>query len=141
MLFELFKNSMRAVMEYSGSDSDNCPPLEVLLVRGKEDICVKVRQILRRVIRFSKTIRIHTIILYICYRYLIEVVEFLVHKWIIYLSTCIALHHSQANQMLTRYRLQDTDMVCHCPGYMPGICTVISCCLAVRATVQMLLFI
>jgi len=42
MLFELFKNSMRAVMEHHGSDSDNYPPLEVLLVRGKEDICVKV---------------------------------------------------------------------------------------------------
>jgi len=44
MLFELFKNSMRAVMEYHGSDSDNYPPLEVLLVCGKEDICVKVRR-------------------------------------------------------------------------------------------------
>lgn len=42
MLFELFKNSMRAVMEHHGTDSDNYPPLEVLLVRGKEDICVKV---------------------------------------------------------------------------------------------------
>lgn len=42
MLFELFKNSMRAVMEHHGSDSDNYPPLEVLLVRGKEDICVKI---------------------------------------------------------------------------------------------------
>lgn len=45
MLFEIFKNSMRAVMEHHGSDSDNHPPLEVLLVRGKEDICVKVRRI------------------------------------------------------------------------------------------------
>lgn len=43
MLFEIFKNSMRAVMEHRGSDSDNYPPLEVLLVHGKEDICVKVR--------------------------------------------------------------------------------------------------
>ncbi|XP_077257387.1 pyruvate dehydrogenase kinase [Temnothorax americanus] len=41
MLFELFKNSMRAVMEHHG-ESDNYPPLEVLLVRGKEDICVKI---------------------------------------------------------------------------------------------------
>ncbi|KAG5308027.1 PDK dehydrogenase, partial [Acromyrmex insinuator] len=44
MLFELFKNSMRAVMEHHGCDSDNYPPLEVLLVRGKEDICVKVER-------------------------------------------------------------------------------------------------
>lgn len=30
-------------MELHGSDSDNYPPVEVTLVRGKEDICVKVR--------------------------------------------------------------------------------------------------
>jgi len=53
MLFELFKNSMRAVMEHHGSDSDNYPPLEVLLVRGKEDICVKVgRKIVSSVAQF-----------------------------------------------------------------------------------------
>ncbi|KAL1140728.1 hypothetical protein AAG570_000658 [Ranatra chinensis] len=39
MLFELFKNSMRAVMEYH---SDNYPPIEVAIVKGKEDICIKV---------------------------------------------------------------------------------------------------
>lgn len=33
---------MRAVMEYYG-DSDTYPPVEVTIVRGKEDICVKVR--------------------------------------------------------------------------------------------------
>ncbi|XP_014487439.1 PREDICTED: pyruvate dehydrogenase (acetyl-transferring) kinase, mitochondrial isoform X2 [Dinoponera quadriceps] len=42
MLFEIFKNSMRAVMEHHGEDSDNYPPVEVVLVRGKEDICVKI---------------------------------------------------------------------------------------------------
>ena len=42
MLFELFKNSMRAVMEHRGEDADTYPPLEVTVVRGKEDICVKV---------------------------------------------------------------------------------------------------
>ncbi|OXU25735.1 hypothetical protein TSAR_012404 [Trichomalopsis sarcophagae] len=42
MLFELFKNSMRAVMEHRGQDADNYPPLEVTVVRGKEDICVKM---------------------------------------------------------------------------------------------------
>ncbi|KAK0163640.1 hypothetical protein PV327_007303 [Microctonus hyperodae] len=41
ILFELFKNSMRAVMEYYG-DSDTYPPVEVTIVRGKEDICVKM---------------------------------------------------------------------------------------------------
>lgn len=43
MLFELFKNSMRAVVEhYTESNNDQYPPIEVTVVRGKEDICVKV---------------------------------------------------------------------------------------------------
>ncbi|XP_034940326.1 pyruvate dehydrogenase (acetyl-transferring) kinase, mitochondrial isoform X2 [Chelonus insularis] len=41
MLFELFKNSMRAVMEYHDGHSDY-PPLKVTIVCGKEDICVKM---------------------------------------------------------------------------------------------------
>ncbi|XP_053995487.1 pyruvate dehydrogenase (acetyl-transferring) kinase, mitochondrial [Hylaeus anthracinus] len=41
MLFELFKNSMRAVMEHHSSDEDY-PPIEVIVSRGKEDICVKM---------------------------------------------------------------------------------------------------
>lgn len=41
MLFELFKNSMRAVMEYHGAQ-DEIPPLQVTIVKGKEDICVKM---------------------------------------------------------------------------------------------------
>lgn len=45
MLFELFKNSMRAVMEHHGNKSDNVPPVQVAIVRGKEDICVKVKYI------------------------------------------------------------------------------------------------
>ncbi|CAH0552107.1 unnamed protein product [Brassicogethes aeneus] len=41
MLFELFKNSMRAVMEYHGSQ-DNYPPISITIARGKEDICLKM---------------------------------------------------------------------------------------------------
>lgn len=41
MLFELFKNSMRAVME-THQESGNIPPVEVTIVAGKEDICVKL---------------------------------------------------------------------------------------------------
>lgn len=40
MLFELFKNSMRAVMEYHGS-VDQYPPISVTVAKGREDICVK----------------------------------------------------------------------------------------------------
>lgn len=39
MLFELFKNAMRAVMENHGTAP---PPIQVNLVNGKEDISVKV---------------------------------------------------------------------------------------------------
>jgi hypothetical protein len=42
MLFELFKNSMRAVIEHHGADAEHHPPIEVTIVRGREDICVKV---------------------------------------------------------------------------------------------------
>lgn len=42
MLFELFKNSMRAVMEYHGQDCMDIPPIEVTVVNGREDICVKM---------------------------------------------------------------------------------------------------
>ncbi|KAI5700653.1 hypothetical protein M8J76_008452 [Diaphorina citri] len=41
MLFELFKNSMRATVEHH-TDTDVLPPIEVSVVRGKEDICVKM---------------------------------------------------------------------------------------------------
>ncbi|XP_076257778.1 pyruvate dehydrogenase kinase isoform X1 [Rhynchophorus ferrugineus] len=41
MLFELFKNSMRAVMEYHNS-SGAFPPITVTVSRGKEDICLKM---------------------------------------------------------------------------------------------------
>ncbi|KAI4467032.1 pyruvate dehydrogenase kinase [Holotrichia oblita] len=41
MLFELFKNSMRAVMEYNAS-SDIYPPITVTVSKGKEDICLKM---------------------------------------------------------------------------------------------------
>ncbi|KAI5638111.1 mitochondrial branched-chain alpha-ketoacid dehydrogenase kinase domain-containing protein [Phthorimaea operculella] len=39
MLFELFKNAMRAVMEHH---ENNPPPIQVNLVEGKEDISVKM---------------------------------------------------------------------------------------------------
>jgi pyruvate dehydrogenase kinase 2/3/4 len=41
MLFELFKNSMRAVME-THQESDSIPPIQVTIALGKEDISVKI---------------------------------------------------------------------------------------------------
>lgn len=41
ILFELFKNSMRATME-THQDSGDIPPIKVTIVKGKEDISVKI---------------------------------------------------------------------------------------------------
>ncbi|XP_064087907.1 pyruvate dehydrogenase (acetyl-transferring) kinase, mitochondrial-like isoform X1 [Macrobrachium nipponense] len=42
MLFELFKNAMRAVVEHHSTGGDDFPPLEVLLVKGSEDLTIKL---------------------------------------------------------------------------------------------------
>lgn len=42
MLFELFKNSMRAVMEHHGDKINAVPPIKVTIVQGHEDVSVKV---------------------------------------------------------------------------------------------------
>ncbi|XP_005111084.2 pyruvate dehydrogenase (acetyl-transferring) kinase, mitochondrial [Aplysia californica] len=40
MLFELFKNAMRAAVEYHSEES--VPPLKVMIVKGQEDLSIKV---------------------------------------------------------------------------------------------------
>ncbi|XP_022706058.1 pyruvate dehydrogenase (acetyl-transferring) kinase, mitochondrial-like isoform X1 [Varroa jacobsoni] len=44
ILFELFKNAMRAVVERHGpdTDSDKFPPLRILIVKGEEDITIRL---------------------------------------------------------------------------------------------------
>lgn len=41
ILFELFKNAMRAVVEYHNEDS--LPALKITIVNAKEDLTIKVR--------------------------------------------------------------------------------------------------
>jgi pyruvate dehydrogenase kinase 2/3/4 len=41
ILFELFKNSMRAVMEFNQNE-DNIPKIQVTIVNSKEDVCLKI---------------------------------------------------------------------------------------------------
>lgn len=41
MIFELFKNSMRAVVEHH-EEADDLPEINVYVVCGKEDICIKI---------------------------------------------------------------------------------------------------
>lgn len=43
IVFELLKNSLRAVVERFGPDQeDNFPPIKVVVVEGKEDITIKI---------------------------------------------------------------------------------------------------
>ncbi|RXG59505.1 [Pyruvate dehydrogenase (acetyl-transferring)] kinase, mitochondrial [Armadillidium vulgare] len=42
MLFELFKNSMRAVVEFHESKCETLPPLEIIVVLGSEDLTIKL---------------------------------------------------------------------------------------------------
>ncbi|KAJ3191755.1 hypothetical protein HK101_007430 [Irineochytrium annulatum] len=42
MLFELLKNSLRAVIERFGTDSETFPDVEVVMTAGEEDICIKI---------------------------------------------------------------------------------------------------
>lgn len=42
MAFELFKNAMRAVIEYHGSAAKTYPAIETLVVKGKEDITIRI---------------------------------------------------------------------------------------------------
>ncbi|XP_072019788.1 LOW QUALITY PROTEIN: pyruvate dehydrogenase (acetyl-transferring) kinase isozyme 2, mitochondrial-like [Amphiura filiformis] len=42
MLFELFKNAMRAVMEHYGSSSYDFPKVQVMVTKGRKDVTIKV---------------------------------------------------------------------------------------------------
>ncbi|KAJ3283296.1 hypothetical protein HK104_010450 [Borealophlyctis nickersoniae] len=42
MLFELLKNSLRAVVERYGVDADEWPEIKVVVAEGKEDITIKI---------------------------------------------------------------------------------------------------
>ena len=42
ILFELFKNAMRAVVEHYTPDADVLPPIHVTLCKGKEDLSIKM---------------------------------------------------------------------------------------------------
>jgi len=42
ILFELMKNSMRAVMESHGEDAVSYPPIRVWVVKGKEDLTIRL---------------------------------------------------------------------------------------------------
>ncbi|EPX72867.1 pyruvate dehydrogenase kinase Pkp1 [Schizosaccharomyces octosporus yFS286] len=41
-IFEILKNSLRATVEYYGVDADSYPPVKVLVVKGEEDITIRI---------------------------------------------------------------------------------------------------
>ena len=53
ILFELIKNSMRAVVEHHNSDSDVLPPLHLIIVKGKEDLTIKVRNFKKKTLLYN----------------------------------------------------------------------------------------
>ena len=42
IVFELLKNSLRAVVERFGPDAESFPPIRVIVVEGSEDITIKI---------------------------------------------------------------------------------------------------
>lgn len=42
MVFEVVKNSLRAVVERHGVDSEEFPPIKVIVAHGEEDITIKI---------------------------------------------------------------------------------------------------
>ena len=46
MAFELFKNAMRATVEYHGKDSEKFPPIVVTISHGPSELSIKVRTLL-----------------------------------------------------------------------------------------------
>ena len=42
VLFEVLKNSLRAVVETHGVDCENFPPVNVIVAEGHEDITIKI---------------------------------------------------------------------------------------------------
>lgn len=43
ILFELFKNAMRATIDHAGEDALHLPPVEVFAVKGREDVTIHIR--------------------------------------------------------------------------------------------------
>lgn len=86
-MFEVLKNAMRAVVEFTGPDGD-LPDLKVFVVHGKEDIAIKVIEIFLIVFRrvFSN------LPLYWFWRFVTEVEVWLVAPWTVYLTTCTPQH-------------------------------------------------
>lgn len=42
MLFEIFKNALRAVVEYHGEDAEQLPKIQVMICKGREDVTIKI---------------------------------------------------------------------------------------------------
>lgn len=96
ILFELYKNAMRAVVE-SHKEGADLPPIKTIIVKAKEDVTIKVFDFVylkeNKFLSFVFTKKKK--ILFIIERYRTKVAEYHDHCVICYFSICIRRRQSQ----------------------------------------------
>ena len=125
ILFELFKNSMRAVVEHHGSAARHYPAIQVLIIRGKEDVTIKVRLLalvsnrlnqltqeldqnltldmfpnLRSLNSFPSNVLLSNYLFFGVYRYRTKAVASHAPKWASFSITCTLPHRNRRSLAL-----------------------------------------
>ena len=131
---------MRAVVEFH-SENNEIPPLKITIVKGREDLTIKV--CFHLFIRFFGSLLIVFFIIYqpILNRYPMLEGEFRVHYVNIYSITCTQQHQNHPRLDLIQLHLPVMVMVYQSQDFMLVIYKAISLFHHLKATVQMLLFI
>ena len=141
ILFELFKNAMRAVVEHHGAAARDYPPIHVLIVHGGEDVTIKVRPlpiiwVSAVVVQQMKTL----ISVFFNFRFQIAAVVSEGRKWATSSITCTLRRHNRRVPARIRPHWPDTVMVYHFHDCMRAICWEICLYRPARATERKLTF-
>jgi len=116
MLFELFKNSMRAIIESKKPASD-IPDIDVLVAQGTNDVSIKISdQVIATFIRWMRFIIAHE------YIYLCREEASLDTRQIDCFTICFQLHPGHHHPLL-KHLWPDTGMACHFQDCMQGTFT------------------